>query len=106
MPPVSVMIKPSSSNCNLRCKYCFYHSIADNRQTPSYGFMTEETLEEIVKKVLDFADQACTIAFQGGEPTLAGLDFFKKLINQIIWKYSEVQSIIKKSQILTKNTQK
>jgi len=33
MPPVSLLIKPASSNCSLRGKYCFYHSLAENRQT-------------------------------------------------------------------------
>jgi uncharacterized protein len=80
MPPLSVMIKPASSNCNLKCKYCFYHSIAENRLTRSYGIMDYETLEIIVSKSLAFADSTCTLAFQGGEPTLAGLDFFRKLI--------------------------
>lgn len=81
MPPLSVMIKPASSNCNLKCKYCFYHSIAKNRNTCSYGIMDHETLETIVSKALSFADNTCTIAFQGGEPTLAGLDFFRKLVD-------------------------
>lgn len=80
MPPVSLLIKPASSNCNLRCKYCFYHSIAENRDIQSYGIMEVETLEILVKKTLEYADIACTFAFQGGEPTLAGLEFFNKLI--------------------------
>ncbi len=80
MPPISLLIKPASSNCNLRCKYCFYHSIAENRQTDSYGMMDIKTLETLVKKALEYADHACTFAFQGGEPTLVGLDFFRKLI--------------------------
>ena len=45
MPPVSLLIKPASSNCNLRCKYCFYHSVAENRDVRSYGIMDLETLE-------------------------------------------------------------
>lgn len=80
MPPVSLLIKPASSNCNLRCKYCFYHSIAENRDTKSYGIMDIDTLEILVEKALEYADMACTFAFQGGEPTLAGLEFFEKLI--------------------------
>ncbi len=80
MPPISLLIKPASSNCNLRCRYCFYHAIAENRQTKSYGMMDIETLEALVKKALEYADYSCTFAFQGGEPTLAGLDFFRKLI--------------------------
>ena len=42
--------------------------------------MSLATLEEIVKKTLLFADQFCNFAFQGGEPTLIGLDFFRTLI--------------------------
>jgi uncharacterized protein len=80
MPPLGMLIKPASGNCNLRCRYCFYHSVAENREIESYGMMSLDTLETIVKKALVFADQACTFAFQGGEPTLVGLDFYRKLI--------------------------
>jgi uncharacterized protein len=74
-----MLIKPASSNCNLRCEYCFYHSLAENRQTDSYGIMDIDTLELLVKKALEYADHACSFVFQGGEPTLAGLDFFRSL---------------------------
>lgn len=80
MPPLNLLIKPASGNCNLRCKYCFYHSIADNRSIKSYGTMNIDLLEELVKKSLEYADGACTFGFQGGEPTLVGLDFYRKLI--------------------------
>lgn len=80
MPPLSMLIKPASGNCNLRCKYCFYHSLAEKRATKSFGMMSKGTLEVLVMKGLDFADQICTFAFQGGEPTLAGLDFFRQLV--------------------------
>lgn len=81
MPPLTILVKPSSSNCNLRCKYCFYHSVAGIREVPSYGLMSLDMLEIIVKKSLEFADGICTFAFQGGEPTLVGLDFFKHLVS-------------------------
>lgn len=80
MPPLSLLIKPASGNCNLRCKYCFYHSVTKIREVESYGIMSTETLEWVIKKALEFSDHNCTIAFQGGEPTLAGLDFYRKLI--------------------------
>lgn len=80
MPPISLLIKPASSLCNLRCKYCFYHSLSDLREVKSFGIMTLENLELLVKKALEEAETACNFAFQGGEPTFAGLDFFKKLI--------------------------
>ena len=78
MPPLSVMLKPASGMCNLRCKYCFYADEAANRATPSYGMMSEDTLEAILKRTLAFAEGSCTFVYQGGEPTLAGLDFFRR----------------------------
>lgn len=83
MPPVSLLIKPASSNCNLRCNYCFYQSLAGNRTTPSYGMMSLNTLELLVKKALKYVDVACTFAFQGGEPTLVGLEFFRKFVEYV-----------------------
>lgn len=53
MPSASILIKPASGNCNMRCRYCFY------------------------------ADHSCMLAFQGGEPTLAGLDFYEDLAEYI-----------------------
>ncbi len=80
MPPVSFLIKPASSLCNMRCKYCFYDDVSKNREINSYGIMNFETLEILLEKALSYADKRCDFAFQGGEPTLAGLDFFKKVI--------------------------
>ncbi len=80
MPPITVMLKPASGMCNMRCKYCFYADEAANRSTENYGFMKEETLYNVLKNVLKYATGVCTIAFQGGEPTLAGLDFFKTAV--------------------------
>ncbi len=75
MPPVSLLVKPASSSCNLRCRYCFYHSLAENRTTASFGIMDVETLELIVKNAFDYAEGSCTFAFQGGEPPLRDLIF-------------------------------
>ncbi|WP_313180168.1 anaerobic sulfatase maturase [Lacrimispora sp.] len=80
MPPVNLLIKPASGMCNMQCQYCFYHDITEKRTQGSYGFMSEETLKNVLKKALDYADTACTIAFQGGEPTLAGLPFFEQAV--------------------------
>ena len=79
MPAISMLIKPASSLCNLRCKYCFYHDEASKRLTRSYGIMNTETLENIVRRVFDAATGEVTFAFQGGEPTLAGIDYYRKL---------------------------
>lgn len=80
MPAASILIKPSSSNCNMDCKYCFYKCLSSNREQYSMGFMSEQTLETLVKNAVEYADGYLTFAFQGGEPTLRGLDFFRKAI--------------------------
>ena len=77
---LSIMIKPSSSNCNMQCEYCFYRSISKKRIRESWGFMNFELLERIVQKALNESLDVCTFAFQGGEPTLVGIDFYKKLL--------------------------
>jgi len=81
VPPVSLLIKPVSGQCNLRCRYCFYHDVAGRRALPSHGRMSPETLERLVSQALALAEGACTFAFQGGEPTLAGLPFYETLLS-------------------------
>lgn len=80
MSSVNVLIKPTSSSCNLKCKYCFYHDVAENRDVKNYGIMSYATLEVLVKRVFEDSDYLAGFAFQGGEPTIAGLDFYRKFI--------------------------
>lgn len=78
MPPLSLMIKPASSLCNLSCEYCFYRDVSEHREHMGFGRMDEATAEILIKKALSYAKgEQISFAFQGGEPTLAGLDFFK-----------------------------
>ena len=50
MSQLSILIKPASSACNMRCAYCFYRDVADNRDRFSYGIMSSETTEAMLKK--------------------------------------------------------
>ena len=83
MPPISLLIKPASGSCNMRCRYCFYTDEAENRAVASMGRMTPEAMRLIADKALAWADGDCTFAFQGGEPSLAGLDFFRSLTDYV-----------------------
>ncbi len=80
MKSVNFLIKPASSLCNLRCRYCFYADEASNRDIASMGVMENETVETLLKEAyITVSDRGVvTFAFQGGEPTVAGLDFFRK----------------------------
>lgn len=82
MKNINILIKPASSLCGLRCKYCFYEDVSEKRLTKSMGIMTEETAEIIVEKALRAAEVGGTVSFmfQGGEPTVAGLKFFKRFV--------------------------
>ena len=80
MRSVNLLIKPASSRCNLRCRYCFYEDEAQNRTQQDMGMMTAETAERLLAEAYALAEPGGTVsfAFQGGEPTLAGLDFFRR----------------------------
>lgn len=81
MKNLNLLIKPSSSLCNMDCSYCFYNTIAEEREHGSFGMMSLSTLENIVKRAFDYVEEgSINFAFQGGEPTLAGLDFYKEFI--------------------------
>lgn len=76
---LSTLIKPASSLCNMRCKYCFYADVSENRMIPSYGIMSAETSEQLIGRFFEGITPPgeITFAFQGGEPTLAGLAYFE-----------------------------
>jgi uncharacterized protein len=81
-PPISsLLIKPASAVCNLDCSYCFYlDRDADPYKALPARRMTLETLERLVDSYLFYSYPNSVFAFQGGEPTLAGLPFFEKLV--------------------------
>jgi uncharacterized protein len=77
----SLLIKPASAVCNIDCSYCFYlDRDADPYKALPGRRMTQETLERLVDTYLFYSYPRSAFAFQGGEPTLAGLPFFEKLM--------------------------
>lgn len=93
MKQLSFMIKPASSLCNMRCAYCFYADVSAHRTIESYGLMTERCVEELVENIFSALDgtEGLTFAFQGGEPTLAGLGFFRHFLSTVA-QVSQAQS--------------
>ena len=83
MRSINVLIKPSSSHCNMRCKYCFYFDEVSHRETESFGFMNEQTMQSVIDKSLDYVTHSCVFAFQGGEPTVIGLPYFKQFVEYV-----------------------
>lgn len=79
---LSYLIKPASSLCNMVCKYCFYANVANSRNCYSYGIMKTKTMANIIEKTLNNSDEI-TYAFQGGEPTMAGLAYFEAFVGEV-----------------------
>ena len=75
-----VMAKPTGSRCNLACAYCFF--LKKERLYPGSEFrMSDEVMESYIRQTLEaHRVPQVTIAWQGGEPTLMGLDFFRRSI--------------------------
>ena len=80
MPPISVLLKPVSGRCNMSCEYCFYQDETRKRTQESFGFMSEETLKNVIRKTILRSEGMISYAFQGGEPTLRGIEFFRKAV--------------------------
>ena len=79
MKRIAFLIKPASSLCNMRCRYCFYADVAEHREVANFGVMGRDAMEALIDRALSLAPDAdITFAFQGGEPTCAGLDFFRE----------------------------
>ena len=79
-----VMAKPTGATCNLDCDYCFF--LSKEMLYPGSRFrMAEELQERYLRQLLDGHQdgQEVVIAWQGGEPTLMGLDFFRRSVELI-----------------------
>ena len=79
-PGYHVLAKPTGAVCNLDCKYCFF--LSKEMLYPGSRFrMADELLELYIKQLLESQRvPEVNIAWQGGEPTLMGLDFFRRAV--------------------------
>ena len=92
MKSFSLLIKPASADCNLRCKYCFY--IDHLLKQPEPPRMSEEILEKMIHSYMEIdQNNKYSFGWQGGEPTIMGLDFFKKVV-ELQLKYAPSNAVI------------
>lgn len=76
-----VMVKPTGSQCNLACDYCFYLHKEDLLAQPAKPRMSNFLLEEHIRQYIEAQTGPEVIfSWQGGEPTLIGLEFFQHII--------------------------
>jgi len=79
-PLNSLLIKPAGPDCNMACTYCFYRAKEALFPGARIHRMSEEILEETIRQFFAQPLAAVSIGWQGGEPTLMGLEFFEKAV--------------------------
>jgi len=92
MRPFSLLIKPAGPDCNMACRYCFYTG-----KTALFGQgrhrMSDDVLEKLIADYMKLGFTASGFAWQGGEPTLMGPDFYKKVV-ELQQKYGRPGQVV------------
>ncbi len=98
-PGFHVMVKPVGPICNLSCKYCFYlekeklYPELAEAKAPKEWAMPPDVLESFVKQFVESQNiPEINFAWQGGEPTLLGVDFFRTVV-ELQRKYADGKNI-------------
>lgn len=79
MDTITLLIKPSSFRCNIECAYCFYRRVKE-LYPGRHPFMTIQDAEVLIRKTLQLDCREYQFCWQGGEPTLMGIDFFREIV--------------------------
>ncbi|AYV69671.1 MULTISPECIES: anaerobic sulfatase maturase [Niallia] len=92
-PLTTVLLKTVSEACNLACDYCYYSKCENKSTIQTFDL---DVLEKFIKEYSSYSNGFMTFVWQGGEPLLAGLPFFEKVI-ELQKKYGKNGSIISNS---------
>jgi uncharacterized protein len=88
-----LLAKPTGATCNLDCKYCFFLS-KELLYPNERARMSDEVLESYIQQRLAQQDEPeINIAWQGGEPTIMGLDFFRRSVDLVAKHHKPQQKI-------------
>ena len=80
MDDFQVFVKPIGASCNLACNYCYYLNKSDLHNESVIGRMSDKLLEiYIIQHIQASSEQSIFFSWHGGEPTLAGLDYFRRI---------------------------
>jgi uncharacterized protein len=76
-----VFVKPSGAACNLRCSYCYYLEKEPLRRKAGMSVMSDEVLEEYIRQHFEASGGSeVFFSWHGGEPTIAGLAFYRRAV--------------------------
>ncbi len=76
----SILVKPAGADCNLACDYCFYRPKASLYPDAAHPRMSDAVLESTIRQYLEIAGPQAAFGWQGGEPTLMGVDFYRRAV--------------------------
>jgi uncharacterized protein len=79
-PRLGILLKPASSDCNMACDYCYYRNVRQLYSDVSRPRMSLDVVDSVCEQYRALEPVEIKIGWQGGEPTLMGLDFFRKAI--------------------------
>ena len=80
--PYVVMVKPVGSLCNMNCAFCYYLNSSERDPSLRGGTMSSSTLERFIQQYIESSPgPVVSFTWHGGEPTLAGLDFFRQAVS-------------------------
>ncbi|MFV0322419.1 MAG: anaerobic sulfatase maturase [Alphaproteobacteria bacterium] len=75
------MVKPVGASCNLDCDYCFYLHKTELLEQPKFAPMSDKVLEQHIRQYIEAqTGEEVVFSWQGGEPTMLGLEYFKKIV--------------------------
>lgn len=77
---ISLLVKPASGLCNLSCAYCFYRRVQEDLYPEMTTKMSRSVAERVIRKTLAASAPQNSFCWQGGEPLLMGLDFFRDVV--------------------------
>lgn len=79
--PFAVIVKPVGARCNMRCAYCYYLEKSELNAQGAQSRMSYATLERLIRQTVESSPgPVVSFTWHGGEPTLAGLDFYRRAV--------------------------
>lgn len=93
MKPLNLLlVKPAGPDCNLDCTYCFYLDRAGSMSADHPHRMSDAVLEEMIRQAFSGHERQVAFVWQGGEPTLMGLPFFRRVV-ELQMKHGKGKSV-------------
>jgi uncharacterized protein len=89
----SLLIKPAAADCNLACSYCFYLPKAGLYPDSPRHRMSDATLQRLISTYMATDQDTYSFGWQGGEPTLMGVEFFRKVV-ELQSRYGRAGSVV------------